>query len=1003
MYALFRLRLSTAVVLLLMVVMGLLKVPTTNADESFCNSISDVTLGECVDLVRLYEATDGADWTNKTNWLVNIEVCSWYGVICDGNQRVVKIELNSNNLIGEIPTSIGAGLPYVTDLVLYDNDLSGVIPDSLGNFSSLEILDLSENSFTGIEPLYDACDTLQQLFLGVNPFSGSFPSWINEECVNLRWLGMCNMGLTGDFPDLSGLNSLISVFVCQNNFTLGNVPAWLVSHSQLQFIGISSTNRTGTIPVFASPDLGYLELEGNHFTGNLPSQYNATTYPHLYHLNLTDLQIENFDSSFATLQSNFLNGGALYIDYNKIDEFYLPIPVKTMFLTLWNGDTSWMASQYLPPFIVPTAINSSSIRIDLEHVPVGLDFPYRPNDLYEILQSPNPIGGPYTRVTTISPFGSLGNHPFYLMYNSFTLGQTYYYSARIINNASSRPQIKASEYRYNEGVEMVEFSPVDCSDSGTTGIDPSDCEALLSIYESTGGDNWQENSKAGWGEAANICLGGWQNVYCEDGRVTYLFMGGIGMTGDFPHVVTQLTGLIGFFFDRNQLTGTLPDFTGMPALYYAIASLNYLTGGLPEFPPSVGYINFSHNQLTGQVPQSYGTQNFDGIVLNGNMLFGDLPAGLGTNPSFGVSGAFGHVNLSYNALTVSDAGTIAALNAKNPTFFTTQTLPPTQIAVSALPNDAVSVSWTLPTYTGDSGFYEVGMSQSGGPYIFMPATRTPNKLTTSTTVAGLSPNVQYCFVVATGTIPHGVRPPDNDYMTDTSTHNYNTVFSRASEQSACITLPESSEPPTQPQTISPQPLAILTGTRAPELSWNSNAASEQVTFYRLRVRNDATGEMVINRKFVPDTICVDGICRVELEGLSRTVNLPNGRYNWQVSVINAYGKVHTPKQVFTLTKPSAASLSAPIDNILIATSTPTLEFSIPDGQAITTVRVVVSKVGAAKPRVDRTYPVEEICVGTICSVTLPKPLKNGRYEWRVQVKNANGKRQSTIGRFKVSL
>ena len=38
-------------------------------------------------LVALYNATDGANWTNNTNWLTNEAISEWRGVVTDGEGR----------------------------------------------------------------------------------------------------------------------------------------------------------------------------------------------------------------------------------------------------------------------------------------------------------------------------------------------------------------------------------------------------------------------------------------------------------------------------------------------------------------------------------------------------------------------------------------------------------------------------------------------------------------------------------------------------------------------------------------------------------------------------------------------------------------------------------------------------------------------------------------------------------------------------------------------------
>ena len=54
-------------------------------------------------MVALYNATDGANWTNNTNWLSNGALSAWHGVTTDANGLVRFLSLVQNALSGTIP------------------------------------------------------------------------------------------------------------------------------------------------------------------------------------------------------------------------------------------------------------------------------------------------------------------------------------------------------------------------------------------------------------------------------------------------------------------------------------------------------------------------------------------------------------------------------------------------------------------------------------------------------------------------------------------------------------------------------------------------------------------------------------------------------------------------------------------------------------------------------------------------------------------------------------
>ena len=74
-------------------------------------------------LIKFYEAAKGQDWTYSAGWLDPYQsVCSWYGVTCNSNGHVTKLNLMSNGLTGTLSKAI-ADLPFLEFLDLSDNDI----------------------------------------------------------------------------------------------------------------------------------------------------------------------------------------------------------------------------------------------------------------------------------------------------------------------------------------------------------------------------------------------------------------------------------------------------------------------------------------------------------------------------------------------------------------------------------------------------------------------------------------------------------------------------------------------------------------------------------------------------------------------------------------------------------------------------------------------------------------------------------------------------------------
>ena len=97
--------------------------------------------------MSLYNATDGPNWANNTNWLSDKPLGEWHGVTIDADGRVTRLNLSNNQLSGGIPSSLGS-LSNMTELSLGDNQLSGEIPSSLGSLAGLQYLNLGSNQLT---------------------------------------------------------------------------------------------------------------------------------------------------------------------------------------------------------------------------------------------------------------------------------------------------------------------------------------------------------------------------------------------------------------------------------------------------------------------------------------------------------------------------------------------------------------------------------------------------------------------------------------------------------------------------------------------------------------------------------------------------------------------------------------------------------------------------------------------------------------------------------------
>ena len=151
-------------------------------------------------LVEIYEALGGDDWTDNTNWLSTEPLDQWYGVSADHVGRVIELTLERNNLTGPIPEALGQ-LNNLEHLNLRNNNLTGPIPEVLGQLDNLTHLDLRNNNLTGpIPEVLGQLDNLEWLLLAWNNLTGVIPEALGQ-LNNLRFLWIDQNDLTGCVPE----------------------------------------------------------------------------------------------------------------------------------------------------------------------------------------------------------------------------------------------------------------------------------------------------------------------------------------------------------------------------------------------------------------------------------------------------------------------------------------------------------------------------------------------------------------------------------------------------------------------------------------------------------------------------------------------------------------------------------------------------------------------------------------------------------------------------------
>lgn len=187
---------------------------------------------------------------------------------------VELLDLSNNHFHGSIPEDISEIMPYLIFFSLSSNNLSGEIPRTIGEMTSLRVIDLSINNLTGrIPSSIGNCSYLKVLDLGNNNLSGEIPESLGQlnQLISLHLNdNMFSSELPSSLQNLSSLETLD----LGNNKLSGRIPSWFAdSYTNIRILRLRSNSFSGTLPLELSSltSLQVLDLAENKLIGTIPA------------------------------------------------------------------------------------------------------------------------------------------------------------------------------------------------------------------------------------------------------------------------------------------------------------------------------------------------------------------------------------------------------------------------------------------------------------------------------------------------------------------------------------------------------------------------------------------------------------------------------------------------------------------------------------------------------------------------------------------------------------
>ncbi|MBS1597576.1 MAG: IPT/TIG domain-containing protein [Bacteroidetes bacterium] len=207
-------------------------------------------------LVQLYDSTDGPHWNNHANWKTGQPLSSWFGIS------------------GRTSCTTTCTF-YVTSIALAGNNLSGIIPSSIGNISRLNMLELDSNNLVGTIPsAFGSLRSLNKLNLSHNQLSGSIPATITG--LYLFYLDLSANRLSGYIPPELGIQYGMGYFDVSENQLTGPIPSTFYNHdtlaqgtfkvknNRLTFAGMETIAQQYTHSEYAPQGTIHITQQNNH-------------------------------------------------------------------------------------------------------------------------------------------------------------------------------------------------------------------------------------------------------------------------------------------------------------------------------------------------------------------------------------------------------------------------------------------------------------------------------------------------------------------------------------------------------------------------------------------------------------------------------------------------------------------------------------------------------------------------------------------------------------------
>ena len=561
-----------------------------------------------------------------SNWTETESFCNWVGVSCSHRrQRVTALSLRGMGLQGTISPYVG-NLSFLATLDLSNNSFHGHLIPEIGLLHRLKLLILEYNLLEGVIPasVYH-CQTLQVISLATNKLRGVLPKYRLSNLTSLQLLFLGENNFTGTIPPPLVNNSKLVYLRLDYNNLHGSIPNEIGYLKNLKVLDLEANNLNGTIPSSISniSSLQTLTLQLNSLSGTLPSTFGLQL-PNLRKLYLSKNQLSG---SIPSYLSNCSQLTRLELSFNQ---FIGPVPAGLGHLE--NLQVLYLGANQLEnqpgslelSFLTELTRCRSLKSLDIGENPFSGHLPDSFGNLSSSLQSFYAvlcnIKGPIPK-----GIGSLRNLTVLMLSDNNLSGP--------IPSTIKGMKILQRLYLYGNQLEqsipteiclLANLGEMALDNNNLSGPIPSCIENLIHLQIMSLGSNslsssipsslWSLENLLFLNLSANSLEGNLHANMRALKMLQSMDLSGNRISGKIPTVLGDFQSLSVLNLSKNSFSGAIPEQLGdLITLDYLDLSHNNLSGEIPKSLVALShlhYLNLSFNKLSGEIPRQGPFANF---------------------------------------------------------------------------------------------------------------------------------------------------------------------------------------------------------------------------------------------------------------------------------------------------------------------------------------------------------------------------------------------------------